>query len=263
MNDQVPRRPDLADLPAAPSAGADVQAVTWKWWEVLIVGVIGIFVASIVVFPLLAATDQDPSEPVGTTGLVLSALFDLVWVGVFVAWLTRFHRGWRRALGWPERSRALRETVIGAGLGIALYIGATIAGALITWLLSAVSGESVEAPVQVEAPNDVAGALVLVLMAVVVAAAAEEFIFRGLLFRSIADRRGFWPGAIVSALLFGLVHAAAGTDIAVWGLRATLVIVGVGLAWIYRWRRNLLSSIAAHAAFNAIGVTTILVVGTG
>jgi membrane protease YdiL (CAAX protease family) len=134
---------------------------------------------------------------------------------------------------------------------------------LITSILSAISGEPVDDAVQVQTPTDVAGALVLIVMAVLLAALVEEFIFRGLLFRSIADRYGFLPGALVSAMLFGLIHTAVGTGLAVWSLRLTLVIVGFALASIYRRRRNLLASISAHAAFNAVGVATILLVGAG
>jgi len=260
MSAPLPPRPDLAE---APIDARGVQPVTWRWWEVVIVGVLGIVVASIVVIPLFDAADQDPTEAVGTTGLVLSAIFAVVWVGAFLAWLSWFHRGWRSMLGWPRAGRVARELSIGVGLGVLLYIGSNIVGYAISVVLRAASGDPIEPPVQVEAPADLTGAVVLVLVAVVVAAIAEEFIFRGLLFRSIADRHGFWTGAIMSAIPFGLVHAAVGTDLAVWGLRATLVVVGVGLAWIYRRRRNLLAAVAAHAAFNAIGVATILLVGAG
>ena len=50
----------------------------------------------------------------------------------------------------------------------------------------------------------------LVLYAVVMAPIAEELVFRGSIFRSVADRRGFWPGAIASAIPFGLIHVVPG-----------------------------------------------------
>ena len=43
-------------------------------------------------------------------------------------------------------------------------------------------------------------------LAVVVAPITEELFFRGLLFRALRDRHGFWLGAAVSAVLFGFVH---------------------------------------------------------
>jgi membrane protease YdiL (CAAX protease family) len=46
----------------------------------------------------------------------------------------------------------------------------------------------------------------LVLLAAVIAPISEEFFFRGVLFRTVRDRHGFWPAALASAIPFGLVH---------------------------------------------------------
>jgi membrane protease YdiL (CAAX protease family) len=258
MSGPTPPRPDL-DEP--PPAEVDVRAVSWKWWEVLLVGLLGVVLASFVVFPLFTAVEFDPTAPVDTSGQVLNALIYLIWVGVFVAWLSWLHRGWPRALGWPRASRVPREIAIGAGLGVLLYIGSSIVGVVLTSILRGVSDDPLDPPVQVETPENAIGVAVLIMLAVVVAAAAEEFIFRGLLFRSIADRYGFWPGAVLSAVAFGLVHDAVGSELAVWVLRLTLLSVGLGLAWIYARRRNLLAVISAHAAFNTVGVAAIVLLG--
>ena len=95
--------------------------------------------------------------------------------------------------------------------------------------------------------------------AVIAAPAMEEFIFRGLLFRSIADRSGFWVGALISAAAFGAFHLLSpGDGLDVLALGITHVGTGIGLAWIY-WRRgNLLASISGHAVFNLIAVVTII-----
>jgi CAAX protease family protein len=100
--------------------------------------------------------------------------------------------------------------------------------------------------------------VVFAIFAILIAPAAEEFVFRGLLFRSLADRRGFWFGAIASSIPFGLTHVVPGRTLDVWALMLTLMFVGLGLAWIHWRRRNLLSNIAAHSAFNVIGVLLIL-----
>jgi membrane protease YdiL (CAAX protease family) len=87
----------------------------------------------------------------------------------------------------------------------------------------------------------------------------EEFVFRGLLFRSIADRHGFWAGAIVSAIAFGAFHLLTpGNGLDVLALGITHVGTGLGLAWIYWKRKNLLASIAGHAIFNLIAVVAII-----
>jgi membrane protease YdiL (CAAX protease family) len=101
--------------------------------------------------------------------------------------------------------------------------------------------------------------VVFSLFALIAAPVLEEFVFRGLLFRSIADRSGFWPGAIVSAIAFGTFHLSTpGDGLDVLALAIIHVGTGIGLAAIYRNRRNLLASIAGHAAFNLVGVIAIL-----
>jgi membrane protease YdiL (CAAX protease family) len=78
------------------------------------------------------------------------------------------------------------------------------------------------------------------------------------LFRSVRDRHGFWIGAIVSGLLFGAAHyiPAAWQDTVL--LQSIMVFTGVALAWIYERRGNLVANVAAHMAFNAVGVALIL-----
>ena len=69
----------------------------------------------------------------------------------------------------------------------------------------------------------------------------------------------FWLGAIVSGLAFGAFHLltpGAGLDVLALGI--TLAGTGIGLAWIYRRRGNLLANIAGHAAFNLIAVIAII-----
>jgi hypothetical protein len=101
--------------------------------------------------------------------------------------------------------------------------------------------------------------VVFAVFAVIAAPALEEFVFRGLLFRSIADRSGFWAGALISAGAFGAFHLLTpGDGLDVLALGITHVGTGIGLAWIYWKRRNLLASIAGHAVFNLIAVVTII-----
>jgi membrane protease YdiL (CAAX protease family) len=98
-------------------------------------------------------------------------------------------------------------------------------------------------------------------LAVFVAPVVEETYFRGILFRSIRDRHGFWPGALISGVVFGLVHfvPSAWQDAVL--LQSIMVFTGIALAWIYERRGSLLANVGAHMAFNAIGILLILKVG--
>lgn len=92
----------------------------------------------------------------------------------------------------------------------------------------------------------VANALVTSL----VAPFAEELFFRGLGVRVLAAFGA--PTAIaVSALIFGLVH---GLLVAL----PTLVLFGVGLAWLRFRTRSLWPSVAAHVGYNSLGILLLI-----
>ena len=125
-------------------------------------------------------------------------------------------------------------------------------------MLASISGRDVEAPQQIQSGLAGWAAVALVVYAVILAPIIEEFVFRGLIFHSVADRRGFWPGAIASAVPFGLIHVIPGPVLDVSVLVVTMMITGTFWAWIHWRHRNLLVNIATHAAFNAVGVVLIL-----
>ncbi len=152
----------------------------------------------------------------------------------------------------------LRDVAFGFGGGLLLYgIVAVVVGAPLLWLFREVFGQQVSQPEQI-ATNISAGAKVLaVLSAVVIAPITEELYFRGILYRSVRDRRGVALGVLVQALVFGAVHAPAAPWRDVLFLQTLMCFTGAGLALIYERRANLAASIAAHMAFNIIGVIAI------
>jgi uncharacterized protein len=258
MSLPLPPRPDLDDalLPVDPDRVRGVA--TWRWWEVVLVTILAFFVGVLAVTPLFFVFDLDGTEAVEGPGLLISAVAEVVMAGVLILWVRARHPGWARIIGWPRSGARLRELAVGVGWGILLVIIVFMTTALLAPVLQALTGEAVEPPQQVSPDLQGWGAAMLVLLAVIVAPVVEEFVFRGLLFRSIADRYGFWIGAIVSAVPFGLTHSGVGSAADVWFLRITLMIVGVVLAWIHWRRRNLMANIVAHGTFNAIQVVLIL-----
>jgi uncharacterized protein len=254
----VPPRPDVGMHPADERPVEDRVAATWRWWEVVLATLLGFLAGSLVATPVFLTLDAETGGPIGGGGLLAAAIVDVVLVALVVLWLRSAHPGWWRVIGWPRRGARLREASIGAGLGLLVQVGSAVVGFVVIRALETAKGERVEMPDQVSSGIEGWGLVALLLFAIVIAPTAEEFVFRGLLFRSIADRRGFWPGAIASSIPFGLTHAVPGRALGVWALMITLVFVGVALAWIHWRRRNLLANIAAHAVFNAIGVIVIL-----
>jgi uncharacterized protein len=129
-----------------------------------------------------------------------------------------------------------------------------VAAYVVVSALAAISGRDVEVPRQVDPSLTGWAVVALVVYAVVMAPLAEELVFRGLIFRSVADRRGFWPGAFASAIPFGLIHVVPGDALDVSVLVCMMMITGLAWAWIHWRHHNLLVNIATHAAFNAVGV---------
>ena len=251
----LPPRPDV--VPVHPSVPAPGQVggpwglrVPWGFWEALLVGVVGFLIGGVLALPVAL-----PSSEGDLTDLQFALASLLGEIGLFAAmagWLRIRHR--RAVPALAIRTDRPADLAIGFGAGLLVYPTAVIVVALLVELvLRVVTGHGVEAPDQL--PSSISGgALVLTGFLVILAApVAEELLFRGFLFRSIRDRRGFWPAAAVSSVLFGLVHWQGSPWEGSLLLVVTLVFVGLALAAIYEWRRNLLANMAAHCAFNVVG----------
>lgn len=79
---------------------------------------------------------------------------------------------------------------------------------------------------------------------------AEEILYRLFTFLPLKERWGLWIGAIGSAAIFALMHFNA-----YW--LAEIMVVGVGLAWLYYRTGSLISAIVAHAFINTSKVLMI------
>ncbi len=100
-------------------------------------------------------------------------------------------------------------------------------------------------------PTTSLGVVLAVISVVIVAPLAEEIIFRGLLHRLASSMWGAIPAALVSALVFGIVHGEP------WFLFG-LVGVGLMLAFIYEVTRSVTACWVAHAVHNSISLWAML-----
>jgi membrane protease YdiL (CAAX protease family) len=272
MMHEPPPRPDLdptgtlaPTVPGAgPRRGLDGRPLaTWRWWEVLGFTLLGFFLGSLAVVPivLLLGDTTTANGASGASELLQGIIVDLVLLATLFLWLRRRHPTWWQVVGFPTRNRIAKEIGIGAGLGLLVRLVAGIASAGVLIVLEHTTGRSVDLPQQVSSGLSVTGFVLFAFYAVIVAPITEEFVFRGLLYRSIRDRRGVAIGAIVSAIPFGLVHFIPGQP---WpnvvALQLTMVVTGIGLALIYERRGTIVADIAGHAAFNLLAV---VVLGAG
>ena len=145
---------------------------------------------------------------------------------------------WRRIRPLPgdrkAKSGSHRSLAVAAGL--LFGTGAAVANLL-----------TVLASTKASTGNIDAGAAALLLHVAILAPVAEEFAFRGLIYRQMRQSLTPLTGAILSAAIFALMHGAMGQ--AMWAFALGLVT-----AFSYEQTRSLLAPILVHALFNAVPV---------
>jgi uncharacterized protein len=82
----------------------------------------------------------------------------------------------------------------------------------------------------------------------VIAPICEEFLFRGYVFTALRSWCGTWPAAVITGVVFGLVHfgSAPALDL------VPLAGLGFGLCLLYRHTGSLYPCIAAHSLNNSL-----------
>jgi hypothetical protein len=257
VNLPIPPRPDLS----TPTGASGRPLATWSWWEGIGLYLATFLVAGFAIIPIIVLMgDTDRDAALGAPGIVSTVVADLLMAGRWVWWLQRRHREWRESIVLvPEPDRRRREIGVGVGIGLVLVPAVGLVSLTLQGALSAVLDREVQAPEQVSSDLSGLAAAAAVLLAVVIAPLTEEFFFRGVLFRSLRDRRGsFWIAALGSAIPWGVVHVTtAGWDENLL-LQVPIACMGIVLAWVYDRRGTLLTTVAAHMAFNAVGIALIL-----
>jgi membrane protease YdiL (CAAX protease family) len=254
----VPPRPDALDGAEPPPDGAQGVAArpkaTWSWYEAVGVYIVGFLIAGLATIPLIRVMEPDTD----LTNIVLSVVAALAILGVLVAWLSMYHKGWVRIIGLPAKGKWGRQIGGGVVSGLVLFPLITVAvGGIVSLILHAITGEQVQPPEQVGEHLSAVGMAITVVYAFVIAPIGEELFFRGVLFRAIRDRHGFWSGAVGSAFAFGLIHFIPGDAADAALLMIAMFFTGLGLCYIYERRGTLVASIAAHMTFNVIGIVLI------
>jgi len=152
-------------------------------------------------------------------------------------------RGWRR-LARPGRHGPVVTVILGAGCGVALgLLGLVYLAALRHWPEAA----------DILTRSDAAMAAIpharegFFIMAVLVAPFAEEYLFRGLLYRALDHEWGGWRAVAGSAAFFAVYH-----PLLAWLPVGTL---GVANALIFKSTGRLLPAVALHMAYNAVVLT--------
>lgn len=169
---------------------------------------------------------------------------DVLIVGVAAVVARRVER---LGLAPPRRKRDLVLLPIVAA--VVAFVGLYVAEAV----LSVLMGERPppQRVAQALAETQGLGLRVLAVVAVgIVAPFAEEVVFRGVSFRGLRRRLGFFPAAALSAGLFSLAHLDLQHVL-------QLFVVGIVLAWTVERSGSILPGILLHAGIN---LTSLLVI---
>jgi uncharacterized protein len=110
------------------------------------------------------------------------------------------------------------------------------------------SGEEKELVKEIGGNGGTIGVLAASALVCVVAPICEETLFRGFIFRTLANWRGVWPAAIVTGILFGLVHGVSAPAVDL----VPLAMLGVLLCWVYRATGSIYPGMVVHMANNAL-----------
>ncbi len=197
-------------------------------------------------------TLQHPPAGIALGVLAGTDLAAIVALGLLLPWAagTSF-----RALGF--RAPSARTLGIAATGALAMVI---LTNGLETLLQTAlhvkVSEQAVTLFLSMKTPATKA---LFAFLGIVLAAIAEEMVFRVLLFNAIRRYSRFWIAALASSILFGLVHASPGVPLLQNLILALpLAIGGVILCAVYARTQNAYAPMITHGLFNAVSFVALL-----
>jgi hypothetical protein len=194
----------------------------------------------------LSALGRASTPPWWSNALGLAGL----WLGFAGAIYYAYHEGHLRAL--PDQWRPRWGDLVYVVLGVACQLAVDV-------LYAPFHLKSLDRPVHhlfnaAHGPSFV----LIALMTTLLAPFFEEWFFRGVIFRAIAEgatgmstRRAVTLGVLISAVLFGLAH---GEPVQFAGL----ALFGVVLAVLVQRTRRLVPSFVTHASFNAVALVALM-----
>ena len=198
----------------------------WKW--------ILLFLASLILAALLYGFGMAPMMYLGGIPMWIAALLvapGMLWLyALFVRWFEK-----ERPKDLP-----LNRCAAHTGLGLAVGLGFFC---VVVWVMLVAGAYRF-----IDWGSSVIPILNAFFMFLIVAI-GEEVMFRGVLFRWIDERWGFWWAIGISALVFGFVHIT-NNNATLWASIAIALEAGVLLGAAYKWAGTLWFPIGIHWAWN-------------
>jgi uncharacterized protein len=243
-----PELPEGVDAPPLPEPTPDglppLGVPLWTPFAALLATFVGVLVLGIVVGIFIGVFGGDVTADDPSTGLslVLTAMQDALFV--FIAWYAVDLLGKQPTVA----SFGLRGVRVLPALGWTLlfYAGFWVATAIVLSVLGDPEDQQLVQDIEEETAFVVLAGFAL--LSCFIAPIAEEFFFRGFMFRAIAERvHPIWA-ALITGSVFGVIHLAGSPVTSV----VVLSIFGVALCLVL-WRTgSLIPCIMLHAFNNSI-----------
>jgi membrane protease YdiL (CAAX protease family) len=206
---------------------------------VLIAGIVWLFATH----SLVSRAGNVPLVP----ALVIQLVIEIGVVWLILAKLPKLSGFSLRDLGFTMPRLSTIATAIGGAIAMAIVVNG--AATLIETIMHQKHDQKVvEMFKQIHDPGTVA---FFAIFAIVLAPFAEETMFRIFTFNIGLRYRGFWFGAVLSALLFGIAH---GDLVAAF----PLALGGLVLCAVYYRTQNAFASMITHGLFNSLTVLALL-----
>lgn len=236
--------------PATRQPNATRGAAGWPWWSSFAV-LFSAFATVSIVAAIVAVASGDAktlSDPSPGVNLVITVFQDLVFIGAAI--------GMAFLIGRPTAADfgLVRPPRIGKALRVLLAVWGGFFAFGAAWVSALNLHEKQELPERLGADGSTLNALGVIVLITVLAPLAEEILFRGYIYGSLRNLRGVWPAAIVTGVLFGLVHAGSAPA----GFLVPLGIFGFGLCLLREFGGSLYPCMALHALNNSIALGSTL-----
>ncbi len=213
--------------------------------------------ASMVPLETDPAQEKEQLLEVGLQAVGLQAAVLLIYTGIAIGLLLMNYPKLRWAdFGFTTNAKRLPRDITFGVMGAAAMLPLVY---IVQSLLIRLLGDPTPHPAIEQLMSDPSPeALVAVaLLAVVVAPLFEELAFRVLLQGGLersTSRRAWWP-ILVSATLFGIAHTNQGFA------QAPIIILALGLGYMYRQTHSYVAVVSMHMAFNALSLAVALGAG--
>jgi membrane protease YdiL (CAAX protease family)/uncharacterized RDD family membrane protein YckC len=225
--------------------GPPTVAATWGPGRVF-VGILVVIVLSVLEVGIVSIFDPGLDTLGGK--IVTQVLLEATFIGVaFAVAADHGFPGMATAASLGLRRPLRRPWFIAASAYVAYLVAAIAYGALVHPHQRDITGD-------LGFGHGVLGAIIAGILIVLAAPVAEETFFRGFVFGGFRHRYSFLVAAVPSALLFGAIHASAGSLAVV----PPLAFLGFLLCWVYEETGSIYATIPLHMLNNAIAFTIIV-----